>query len=82
MNLRLQPVQVAIGSDEAESRLVLKDGALVAVLVQLSDSYGEDASRWFLELGFGRLNHPRSPIFADLDEAQVWIKQQLSDTPE
>ena len=79
MTLRFQPVQVATGSDEAESRLVFDEGALVAVLVQLSDLHGDDAGRWFLEAGFGRVDHPRPPTFADLDEAQAWITRQISD---
>ncbi|ACK84205.1 conserved hypothetical protein [Methylorubrum extorquens CM4] len=33
MNLRLQPVQVATGSDDGESRLVFHESFLVAVLV-------------------------------------------------
>ena len=32
MNLRLQPVQVATGSDDQESQLVFHDGFLVAIL--------------------------------------------------
>jgi hypothetical protein len=51
---------------------------LVAVLVRLSDEHGDDADMWFLEAGFGRLDHPHPPKFADLEEAQAWIADQLS----
>ncbi|CAO4186203.1 hypothetical protein [Methylorubrum extorquens] len=78
MNLRLQPVQVATGSDDQESQLVFHDGFLVAVLVHLSDDHGPEAGQWFLEAGFGRVDDPNPPIFADLDEAQGWILGQLT----
>lgn len=79
MTLRFQPVQVPTGQEKAESLLVFDDDALVAVLVQLSDHYGADAGRKFLEAGFGCLDHPRPPIFADVNEVQAWITRQLAD---
>lgn len=78
MNLHLQPVQVATGSDDQESRLVFADGFLAAVLVQLSEQHDEDAGKWFLEAGFGRVDDYRAPIFADLVEAQAWIEARLT----
>lgn len=77
MSLRLQPVRVATGSDDIESHLVFADGFLVAVLVQLSDEHEDEAGHWFLEAGFGRVDDTNPPIFADLDEAQSWITDQL-----
>ena len=77
MSLRLQPVQVATGSDDQESRLVFSDGFLVAVLVRLSDQHEDGAGHWFLEVGFGPLDDPRPPVFADLDAAQAWIRDRL-----
>lgn len=81
MNLRLQPVQVATGSDDAESRLVYDNGFLVAVLVRLSGYHGTDAGKWYLEAGFGRVDDPSPPTFADLPEAQAWISRQLEPQP-
>jgi len=77
MSLRLQPVRVATGSDDTESQLVFEDGFLVAVLVRLSEQHATDAGKWFLEAGFGRVDDPNAPTFADLDEAQAWIAGQL-----
>jgi len=77
MSLRLQPVQIATGSDDTESQLVFADGFLVAVLVRLSEQHGANAGKWFLEAGFGRVDELRSPMFAHLDEAQAWIAGQL-----
>ena len=77
MSLRLQPVRVATNSDDTESLLVFHEGFLVAVLVQLSEEHEEEAGRWYLEAGFGRLDHPNPPSFAVLDDAQAWIEHQL-----
>ncbi len=86
MSLRLQPVRVATGSHDTESQLVFSEGFLVAILVQLSDDHEDMAGMWVLEAGFGSVEHPCPPTFANLDAAQVWIAQQLSssarsDTP-
>lgn len=77
MNLRFQPVRVATGSDDQESQLVFHDGFLVAVLVQLSDMHETDAGNWYLEAGFGRVADLNPPLFADLNQAQVWIVDKL-----
>ena len=78
MTLRLQPVRVATGSYDIDGHLVFADGFLAAVLLQLSDFHEEMAGMWFLEAGFGRVDIAIRPTFADLDEAQTWIEQQLA----
>ena len=80
MNLRLQPVKVATGSDDTESQLVFADGYLVAVLVRLSDVHQDEAGMWYLEAGFGPVDDLRKPTFAGLDEAQDWITKRLAST--
>jgi len=80
MSLRLQPVQVATGSNDIESQLAFAGGLLVAILVQLCEQHEDQAGRWYLEAGFGRLDQPHAPTFANLEEAQDWIEQQLSST--
>ena len=78
MTLRLQPVQVGTGSYDVDGQLVFADGLLAAVLVQLSDYHEDIAGMWFLEAGFGWVDTPTRPTFADLDAAQAWIEQQLA----
>ncbi|MBX9933930.1 MAG: hypothetical protein K2Y56_20810 [Methylobacterium sp.] len=80
MSLHLQPVHVGTGSHDIESHLVFADGYLVAVLVQLSDEHDDEAGMWFLEAGFGRVDHPNPPTFANLDKAQAWIERRLAQT--
>ena len=77
MSLRLQPVQVAMKSDDTESLLIVADGFLVAILVRLSAQHEDEAGKGFLEAGFGPVSDPRPPVFFDLDMAQDWIEQQL-----
>jgi hypothetical protein len=78
MTLFLQAVRVATGSDE-EGVLVFDEGhRLRAVLTRLTDQHDEVSGHWFLEAGFGRLDGPDHPTFADLDAAQDWIRQRLA----
>lgn len=78
MSISLRPVRVATGLDE-DGLLVFVNDYLVAVLVRLTDRHGEEAGKWFLETGYGRLDGPRHPIFADLDAAQRYIVDRLRD---
>jgi hypothetical protein len=71
-------MRVATGCNDIESRLVLADGLLVAVLVQLGEQHGNEAGSWFLEAGFGRVGDRNPPTFMNLDEAQAWIGQRLA----
>ncbi|MDP4005991.1 hypothetical protein [Methylobacterium sp. NEAU K] len=77
MSLSLQSVQVATKSDDAESQLVFADGFLVAILVRLSELHGDEAGKWFLEVGFGPVDPLCPPLFTDLDDARDWISGQL-----
>ena len=78
MTLFLQSVRVATGSDEEGMLVFDEDHRLAAVLTRLSDQHDGLSGHWFLEAGFGRLDGPSHPTFADLDEAQDWIGQRLS----
>ncbi len=75
--LTTQPIRVAISRHGDEGCLVMADDLLVAVLVLLSDQYGPEAGRWYLETGYGPVDGLSHPTFADLGEAQEWIGQRL-----
>jgi hypothetical protein len=79
MRTLAMPVLVATGIENARGRLVMGDDVLVAVLVELSDVYGDLAGQWFLETGFGSLSGQGHPIFADLDAAMRWIEDHFSE---
>ena len=74
MSLHLQPVRIT-----TESHLVFANGFLVTALVQLGEQHQHEVGRWFLEAGFGRVDHVNPPTFDDLEEAQNWIEQRLAD---
>ena len=78
MTLFLQAVRVATGSDEEGVLVFDEDHRLTAVLTRLTDQHHEVSGYWFLEAGFGRLDGPDHPTFADLDMAQDWISQRLA----
>ncbi len=80
LNLLLQPVRVATGSADEDGRLVLADGRLVAVLVQLADEiHAGQVGSWHLEAGFGPCAaEVPSPTFESLDAARAWVERQLA----
>ena len=76
--ITLQPIPVMTGSQDQEGRLVLADGQLVAVLVRLADEvHGDKRGGWFLEAGFGHCDGPQHPVFASLDEAEIWVRRRI-----
>jgi hypothetical protein len=78
MTLTLQPALVATGFDE-EGLMVFDDRQrLVAVLTRLCDRHDEASGRWFLEAGFGCLDGPEHPTFADLQAAEAWLDRRLA----
>jgi hypothetical protein len=77
MAISLQTIEMGLES-ERDGRLVLADGALVAVLVRLSDGYPDAQMHgsWFVEGAFGAAAHASGRIFRDLDDAQRWFSGQ------
>ncbi|WP_046867831.1 hypothetical protein [Microvirga massiliensis] len=78
MTFTLQPVRVANGSDEEGMLVFDEELRLVAVLTRLGDHYDGLSGHWYLEAGFGRLEGPDHPTYADLEAAQEWIRQRLA----
>jgi hypothetical protein len=73
----LQPIAVDTGSPDDKGMLVIANGMLVAVLVQLSAPEHKHVGFWFLEVGLGRLRGLRPPVFASLPDATRWIRRCL-----
>jgi hypothetical protein len=71
ISLTKQPVRVAAGGGDEEGYLIFAHERLIAVLVRLSQQHEEMAGRWYLEIGFGRLEGPRKPTF---DRARARIE--------
>lgn len=81
---RTSAYKVRIRTDSADSNalLLLDDGELVAVLVELSDcSHGDACGQWVVETTFG-LDHGRLPEpFACAADAASWISRHMGDRP-
>lgn len=73
----VQSVDLALTEDR-DGRLVFMDGALVAVLVRLSDLHDGLSGSWFLEAAFGLMNVTEHPVFPTLDAAQAWVVQRAN----
>jgi hypothetical protein len=78
MRFTLQPVLVGNGSDEEGLLVFTDEQRLGAVLTHLSDQYEGVTGDWYLEAGFGPLDGPTHPTFANLEEAQSWIRKRLT----
>nr|WP_246733175.1 hypothetical protein [Methylobacterium sp. BTF04] len=73
----MQPIAVNTGSDDRDGMLVMANGMLVAVLVQLATPDHEHEGDWFLEVALGPLRAHLAPTFANLDDATRWMRQRL-----
>jgi hypothetical protein len=78
MTLRLQPALVATGFDEEGIMVFDGEQRLVAVLTRLSNQHDDASGRWLLEAGFGCLDGPEQPTFADLQAAEAWLDRHLA----
>ena len=75
----MQPIAVDTASPDREGMLVMANGMLVAILVQLdAPEHEHQVSHWFVEAVFGRLLGLRAPPFATLDEATRWFRHRLN----
>lgn len=73
----LQPIAVDTGSPDRTGMLVMANGMLVGVLVQLNTPEHEHlAGGWFAEALFGRMQGLRPQPFDTLEEATRWFRGQ------
>jgi hypothetical protein len=79
VTLHLKPISIA--AIDSDGVLVFSEAGLIAVLTRLSGMHGDAAGSWFLEAGFGDLDHHKSVQFPDLDSAQAWILQSIDTQP-
>ncbi len=73
------PTLVAAGNKDVDGRLVMLNDHLVAVLVRLDrEEHGDLMGHWSLEATFGPAAPPPNQVFATLDDASVWVQQNLT----
>jgi hypothetical protein len=76
--ITFEPIRIAImASRDSKGMLVCRDGALIAVIVQLEDDgHGEAyVGKWHFEAAFDGLPSPVRQVFSDLDQVRRWIEQ-------
>ena len=80
--MECRPILVNTASPDEKGCLVLADGCLVAVLVRVAGTGGEqnrkEPSGWQMEAGFGRCAVPVQPLFDTLADAVAWTRMQLT----
>ena len=73
----MQPIAVDTGSPDRDGMLVMADGMLVGVLVQLAAAeHGRQTGSWFVESLYGKLGGAWPRPFLNLDEAARWFRAQ------
>jgi hypothetical protein len=75
-------VRINTDSTDTNAIILLADGALVGVLVELSDEcHGHGHGKWAIEAAFG-IDPERAPqIFASAIAAANWLNTQLACKP-
>jgi hypothetical protein len=72
--------KIRIRTDSADNNalILLDDGELVAILVELADeSHGDACGQWIIESTFGLNPGGRPGPFGSADEAANWISQHI-----
>ena len=79
LEISFQPIPVLIDGQDNEAKLILTDGQLTGVIVRLDSEIHppEIRGRWRLEVGFGKCNVHRPPLFKTPGEAGAWVEQLL-----
>jgi len=75
-------VQIRTDSADENALLLLADGQLVAILIELADeSHGDLRGKWSVETTFG-LQHQRVPKnFASSADAAFWVGNHICQKP-
>lgn len=77
--LRTSAYRLRIRTDSADDNalILLSDGQLVAILVELADeSHGDERGKWTVETVFGLGNHRSSGNHASANDAADWVSDQ------
>ncbi len=75
-------VRINTDSTDNNALILLADGALVGVLVELSDEcHGSGQGEWAIEAAFGIDLTPAPPIFPSAVAAATWLSTHLGCKP-
>jgi hypothetical protein len=75
-------VRLRTDSDDRDALLLLTDGELVAILVQLADESHEGAQgQWTIETTFGLRPGRRPAAFLSASDAADWVSMNICNQP-
>ena len=74
-------LKVRTGSADENGLLMMLDGKLIAILVELSDEiHGEQRGRWALENTYGLFDIRAPETFASAEQAWDWVIRAATGT--
>jgi hypothetical protein len=77
-SVQFQPIRVAEREGAEAAQIVVVDGCLAAVLVQVVDpALADDAQGWCLQIGFGPCDG-EGVLFCDLAAAEAWVRGRFA----
>lgn len=75
-------MRIRTDSADNDALMLLNDGELVAILVELSDeSHGDVRGHWTIEMTFGLNGIRRPETFASAEDAAKWVSQHICQQP-
>ena len=81
-NLAVYRTGIRTNSADENALLLLVDGQLVAILVELADEgHGEERGRWAVEAIFGLQNDRIPQSFPSAADATAWISASVGREP-
>jgi hypothetical protein len=81
---RTSAYKLRIRTDSADDNalMLLADGELVAILVELADEgHAAERGRWTIEAVFGLSHHRLPPSFDSAADAAAWVTEQVCQLP-
>ena len=72
-----RPVTLDVDSGDNVGLLVFRDGALLAVVAQLSALHGDQAGWWFAEFVFNPSVEKPSRPFTSIEHLEAWLQVQI-----
>ena len=82
MPTKAYKIRIRTDSEDSHGLLLLANGELVAILVELADEiHGDARGQWTIEATFG-LNAPKRPaLFPSAIDAASWVSQNICSSP-
>ncbi|TPG18783.1 hypothetical protein EAH79_02315 [Sphingomonas koreensis] len=81
MGLQFSPIALDVDTGDGSGMLVLRGGALVAVITELGAMHGDQSGWWFIETVFNVYVPIRKDPFPDIASLDDWLSTRLEAEP-